>query len=98
VSERFWYISFATRYRPLGATVVYAASAEAALVKATKFGLNPGGEAAILPVPDARVTEAMVMLNRLVSADEILNNGGHQAPARPDAVVVPQHNNLRRLQ
>lgn len=47
-----YYISFATEIEFLGATVVEGVSEANALEVATNNGLNPGGQAAILCVPD----------------------------------------------
>lgn len=47
-----YYISFATETEFLGATVVEAVSETNALEVATNNGLNPGGQAAIIFVPE----------------------------------------------
>ncbi len=83
-----WYISFAMESGPLGATVIEAESHEMALSEATRLNINPGGEAAILPVPEGRETEARAMLNRLVSVEEILGGGGQIGPAAPKGATV----------
>lgn len=71
-----YYISFATDDGFLGATVVEASSSESALEEATRLGINPGGEAAILEVPEGFENEARQMLNRLVGLDEMLTQHG----------------------
>ncbi len=48
-----YYISFATETEFLGATVVEAVSERNALEIATNNNLNPGGQAAILLVPES---------------------------------------------
>jgi len=74
---KHWYISFATPERFLGGTVVAAVDAAAALAEATKLGRNPGGEAAILPVPPDALAgpDCQAMLNRLLGEDELLALG-----------------------
>jgi hypothetical protein len=64
-----WYISFADDGGFRGATVVEAKDAKSALAEATRRGINPGGEAKMLPAPD--IAEAKAMLNRLVLEDEM---------------------------
>lgn len=75
-----WYISFAMPKAQggfRGATIVEAPSAEQALPAATLAGLNPGGEAVILPWPvDADPDEMALYLNRLATKREILDAGG----------------------
>jgi hypothetical protein len=83
--EHGWfYISFALPKSQggfLGATVVQAQNAPAALEWATRRGLNPGGEAQIIPIPPERAhhPEVVPLRNRLVSKEEIMARGkvGH---------------------
>lgn len=78
MTEQWFYISFADDVRFFGATTVMASSPEDALGKATAMGLNPGGEAAILEVPEEAWGEPdfIAMKNRLVRRDEMMTNGG----------------------
>ncbi len=71
-----WYISFVGDDGFRGATVVEASSPEDALAAATERGLNPGGEAAIVPVPVPTPPDALRYLNRLVGKDELIADGG----------------------
>lgn len=70
-----WYISFADEDGFRGATVVEAFSSQAALAVASERGLNPGGQAGILPVPEPMPPLALSYLNRLVGEDELIRNG-----------------------
>ena len=75
-----FYISFATDAGFRGATVVEADSESDAIAVASRLGLNPGGEAAILAVPpdlpaDGRA-KVLSYQNRLVGKAEILSHGG----------------------
>lgn len=73
----YWYISFATDDLFLGATVVEAADGDSALEVATSRGLNPGGQAAIVEVPEEAESHAdmKMLLNRLVKRQEMLASG-----------------------
>jgi len=73
-----WYISFAGDEGFRGATVVAAHSAEGALAEATRRNLNPGGEAKMLPVPPQGLDQARRYLNRLVSEEELIADGGRK--------------------
>lgn len=78
------YISFAkpkTDGGFLGATVVWAKDPPDALKVATRKGLNPGGEAQIIPVsPDrAHIPEIAMCRNRLVGKEELMSHGGYAA-------------------
>ena len=73
----WFYISFARTKAEgghLGSTVVQATNAESALVEATRRGLNPGGEAQIVPVPPDRNEHPDLVRcrNRLVSKAELM--------------------------
>jgi len=83
-----WYISFASDAGPIGVTVVRATSAEDAFMVATKQGLNPGGEAAIVKVLPKGAKDAMMWLDRLVSPEEVLAFGGHRCEAPQGATIV----------
>lgn len=74
----YWYISFATDEAFRGATVVAATDAENALATATRLGLNPGGEAAIVEVPPEAEGEPdmQAMINRLLNKGEMIAQGG----------------------
>lgn len=74
----YFYISFANGEKFLGATVIQADSVEHSIEVATANGLNPGGEAAIIEVPqDYEPTPNMLgMIGRLVSKEELVADGG----------------------
>lgn len=88
----YFYISFATDAGFRGATVVEARNAKRAFQKATRLGLNPGGEAAILGLPDGaeKDPEAMAgvrrMLNRLCGKDELLSHGAERVADMPKEI------------
>lgn len=86
-----WYISFAASEGFRGATVVEARSAEGALAEATRRNLNPGGEAGILSVPSKHEKEARAYLNRLVSEDELLSDGGKKTTDLPPEIREAFH-------
>lgn len=48
---KLFYISFATETEFLGATVLESHNELSVLAEATKHGLNPGGQAAIMEIP-----------------------------------------------
>jgi hypothetical protein len=73
--QPLWYISFADAEKFRGVTVVEASSAEEAFFVACERGLNPGGEAMILPVPPPYPDDALRYLNRLVDQDELVRDG-----------------------
>jgi hypothetical protein len=90
----WFYISFA---RPksqggfLGATVVQAEDTPDALEQATRRGLNPGGEAQIIPVPADRNEHPDIVRcrNRLVSKAELMAaSAGYGRGYHENAVVV----------
>jgi hypothetical protein len=95
-----FYISFATDAGFRGATVVEAANEANAVIVASRLGLNPGGEAAVLAIPaDAGARELAEILsykNRLVGKDELVANGarklrdlpGNMQAAIADAATV----------
>lgn len=72
-----WYISFATQSAFLGATIVEADSADDALAKTRRLGINPGGEAAIMALSASANEHPMTrfMMNRLCSKAEIESYG-----------------------
>jgi hypothetical protein len=83
----WFYISFAKAKKDgghLGSTVVEAADAFGALAEATRRGLNPGGEAQIIPVPPEKTEHSQVvsLRNRLASKAELMagptRSGYHQ--------------------
>lgn len=76
MSESWFYISFARAKAQggfLGGTVVQADDAAGAIVEATRRGLNPGGEAQIIPVPSDRTDhqDVVAIRNRLATRDEL---------------------------
>jgi len=86
-----WYISFAAGEGFRGATVVEARSSEGAHAEATRRNLNPGGEAAILPVPPRHEGEARAYLNRLVSLEELIADGGKRVDDLPPKTAEAIH-------
>jgi hypothetical protein len=87
MSTDYFYISFAADHF-LGATVVQAQDEASALAEATRRGLNPGGEAAIIHVPpEARQNPDMLaMVNRLVGEDEMLAMGARRLGDLPERI------------
>jgi hypothetical protein len=83
-----FFISFANQSGFLGATVVSAPSQLDALDEATRRGFNPGGEAAILPMPPIMtpkdINEMDSYRNRLVSKQELLSNGAKRVGDIPE--------------
>jgi hypothetical protein len=75
-AKPLWYISFADQERFQGATVVRADSPADALSEAAARGINPGGEAAIVPVPVPTPPDALSYENRLVGKEELMADGG----------------------
>ena len=72
----WFYISFARAKAQggfLGGTVVQASDPTGAIAEATRRGLNPGGEAQIVPVPPDRVDEPdlVAIRNRLATRAEL---------------------------
>ena len=76
----YWYISFASETSFLGATIVEGSSAEDAIQNATKLGLNPGGEAALLRIPGGEDcmsdSGCLAMHNKLLNEEEMHNLPG----------------------
>jgi hypothetical protein len=74
----YWYISFATDAKFLGATVVAGTDAVDAINEATRRGINPGGEAAIFPLPEEAKSnpDVMSIFNRLADESEMMAQGG----------------------
>lgn len=81
----YWYISFATDTDFLGATVVEATSANNALAVATLRSLNPGGEAAIMQIPE-NDPGSRIMKNRLVGRAEMMARGATRLADMPGEV------------
>jgi len=74
----WFYISFASAERGhLGSTVVEAENTAGAIEVAAAHGLNPGGEAEIIPIPDAKadLPELIPLRYRLASKAELLATG-----------------------
>ena len=84
---RLFYISSATDSGFLGATVIEAYDAAKAIAKATALCINPGGEAAILEVPDGltpkETAEMLSYKDRLVSKAELLSHGARRVADLP---------------
>lgn len=85
---RYFYISFATGAGFLGATIVKADDAQDALVEASFRGLNPGGEAMIIEVPDRIEAEPdfKMLFNRLASRAELAASGARRKADLPPAL------------
>lgn len=77
----WFYISFATETKFLGATVLQANDPQHAVQVATSRHHNPGGEAAILliPVDPATQPDLAFMIDRLASEDELIASGATKA-------------------
>jgi hypothetical protein len=76
---KLFYISFASETEFLGATVLEAVDEIAVLNEATRQGLNPGGQAAILELPYRALAEAddiRSMQGRLIGKEEMKAMGG----------------------
>jgi hypothetical protein len=88
----WFYISFATENNHLGSTVVQAADAADALAKASQRGLNPGGEAQIVPVPpkNNEHPEIVPLRNRLVSKAELMARGATRRGYHENSKIVCQ--------
>lgn len=76
----YFYISFATDEGFRGATVVMADGADDAIAEATRRGLNPGGQAAIIEAPPECENEPdfRALINRLLGREEMLEQGGRR--------------------
>jgi hypothetical protein len=92
----WFYISFATREGHRGSTVVAANDIASALDEATRRGLNPGGEAQIIPVPPHNNEHPDIVRcrNRLVSKAELMtaSNGYGRGYHENSSVVCEQCN------
>jgi hypothetical protein len=87
----WFYISFADRKGFRGGTVVQAKDAPGALAEATKRGLNPGGEAQIIRVPNANIENPNIVAlrNRLADRNEMLTQReGHAGMRHPKGTFV----------
>lgn len=75
---KLFYISYATETEFLGATVIECVAQEFVLREAAKYGLNPGGQAAILELPYAALEapDICMMQGRLVGKEEMIAMGG----------------------
>jgi hypothetical protein len=94
----WFYISFAKAKKDgghLGSTVVEASDPDGALAEATRRGLNPGGEAQIIPVParNNNHPEIVPLRNRLVSKAELARTGGIRGGYHKNSSVVCQECN-----
>lgn len=89
----WFYISFAlpkNKGGHLGSTVVEATSPAGALIEASRRGLNPGGEAQIIPVPPERSEhpDLVPIRNRLASKTELMARGGYKGGYHENSAVV----------
>jgi len=88
---RWFYISFGSfEHGHLGSTVVQAADVAGALAEATARGLNPGGEAQIIPVPPERSEhpDLVAIRNRLANKHELMGRGATARVYHENAEVV----------
>jgi hypothetical protein len=87
-----FYISFASlKDGFLGGTVVEANDSAGALREATRLGLNPGGEAQIIRVPDDNVGNPSIIAlrNRLADRNELMTQrGGYVGVRHPRGEFV----------
>lgn len=69
-----FYISFSTETDFLGATIVSGLHEDDALIQATKKGLNPGGQAAIILIPQEALgsPDVNIMSDRLMSKEDMI--------------------------
>lgn len=74
---KLFYISFATDTKFLGATVLESTDEASVIAEATKHGLNPGGQAAILELPYAALEapDIRMLQGKLFNKEEMLING-----------------------
>lgn len=89
----WFYISFARAKSQggfLGGTVIEADSVSGALAEANRRGLNPGGEAQIVPVPPNKIDDPSIVAlrNRLAGKDELLARGKTRGGYHERASVV----------
>lgn len=96
----WFYLSFCDVDKPkghqfLGATVVYGDDAADAVVSAAFFGVNPGGECAIMELPDFNPAtcsaEAVKYVNQFVPREAVMAEIGDM-DSEPDAFVCQKHN------
>lgn len=88
---QWFYISFANKKAGhLGSTVVAATGSAGALAEATSRGLNPGGEAMVVPVPPDRSDHPQLVFlrNRLANKAELLAAGGFNRGYHENADVI----------
>jgi len=97
-----FYLSFATNNECLGATVVEARNPTHALMLTHAKGINPGGEAMILEVPDDRIESDVTKacLNKLLSFEQLQAYGAVKLKdvldfLKPDADFVCEDCNKR---
>lgn len=70
-----FYLSFADDKSSLGGTLVEAENSISAIQEVIRRGLNPGGEAMIIPVQEPCPPSLLGYLNRLVSQEELIKDG-----------------------
>jgi hypothetical protein len=77
---KLFYISFATETNFLGATVVEADSSTCAMIRASMLNLNPGGQAAIIAIPDklSDAPDIAPLLNKLLNKEEMIALGAQR--------------------
>ena len=74
---KLFYISYATDTEFLGATVIECVAKEFVLQEASKHGLNPGGQAAVLEIPYKALEAAdiRIMQGKLLNKEEMIATG-----------------------
>jgi hypothetical protein len=87
-----FYLSFADDTGSLGGTIVEAENNMSAVREATRLGINPGGEAAIIRVPEPYPPHLLGYLNRLVSREELLRDGGRKLSNECALIVCEECN------
>lgn len=79
-----WYISFAVPNKFLGACYVEGEDEGAAIARTKELGINPGGQAMLIPVPPHMSSVSSLPLNRLISFNELKEGGIERYRAMSD--------------
>ncbi len=85
--ESYWWISFASDSKSLGAAVVQAESSGAALQRTIDLGINPGGEAYMIPCNYTQFLSCKMPLDTLF-CEERLKELGHKKVS----LLTPEEN------
>lgn len=99
VAKHLWWLSFASETESLGVVITRAESGQQAYARTIMFGLNPGGEVAIMgPISLDEFDSSL--WDRLLSAGELIDAGVDVVPAPPEEVngvpveMIFEENNL----